>query len=129
MNEYLRERYGDPCRTCGYRWDLEQARCRELLDALPEPFPSLMTGRTGFEERPDLEWNAVAYLAHVADTLRIWAERVAGAALGSAWPVVPYDEKALGDVRGYGALPLAGVLWSLERAAADWQAAAALADA
>jgi hypothetical protein len=29
----------------------------------------------------------------------------------------------LGDIRGYTSLPLAGALWSLERAAGDWQAA------
>jgi hypothetical protein len=46
---------------------------------------------------------------------------------GSSDPIVPYDEGRLGAIRGYANLPLAGALWSLERAARDWQAAEELA--
>lgn len=76
---------------------------------------------------PDLEWSAVAYVCHIADNLRIWAERLAGAALGSTTPVSSYDGDLLARARVYDGVPVEGALWSLGRAVADWKAAVLLA--
>jgi hypothetical protein len=86
-----------------------------------------MAGQDGKRKHVELQWNAAAYVVHVADVLRIWADRVAAAALGSSDLIVPYDEGELGVVRGYSELPLAGALWALERAVGDWSAAEGLA--
>ena len=59
--------------------------------------------------------------------MRIWAERLAGLALGATGPIGPYDQDDLARVRNYGRLPLEAGLWSLKRAAADWRDAVALA--
>ena len=127
MNKFLRGAYGDPCRRCGYEWSVEPTACAEIVSSAPARFRALLAGQEGRKKCAGLQWNAAAYVVHVADVLRIWADRVAAAALGSSDPIVPYDEGRLGHIRGYTNLPLAGALWSLERAAGDWQAAAELA--
>jgi hypothetical protein len=127
MNEFLRAAYGDPCRGCGYEWSLEPTACTEVVRNAPARFRALLVRQEGQKGCAGLYWNAAAYVVHVADVLRIWADRVAAAALGSSDPIVPYDEGRLGDIRGYAGLPLAGCLWSLQRAAGDWQAAESLA--
>jgi hypothetical protein len=128
MNEFLRASYGDPCRGCGYSWCLDPDICHDILSHAPARFTALLTGQDGKRRHVDLQWNAGAYVVHLADVLRIWADRVAAAALGSPDPIVPYDEGQLGVVRGYVGLPLAGALWALERVVGDWKAAEKLAD-
>ena len=68
-------------------------------------------------------------MCHVADNLRIWAERMAGVALGAGPAVGGYDQDALGRARGYEQVALPGALWSLSRAVPDWCVAVRLATA
>jgi hypothetical protein len=128
MNQFLRAAYGDPCRECGFEWSVGPAVCGAIVSDAPARFRSLLAGHDGKEAHPNLEWNATAYVVHVADVLRIWSDRIAAVALGASEPVVPYDEDRLGDARGYMRLPLPGALWSLGRAVGDWQAAEQLAE-
>jgi hypothetical protein len=128
MNEFLRATYGDPCRECGFEWAVERATCVAIVGDAPARFKSILAGQDGRRTHPNLQWNATAYVVHVADVLRIWSDRIAAVALGAADPVVPYDEDRLGDARGYGSLPLPGALWSLGRAVGDWLAAERLAE-
>jgi len=128
MNEFLRAAYGDPCRECGFEWSIAPATSAAIVNDAPARFSSVLDGHDGQEFHSRLEWNATAYVVHVADVLRIWSDRVAAAALGSPEPVVPYDEDRLGNARGYLSLPLSGALWSLDRAVGDWQAAERLAE-
>lgn len=125
MHDFLISAYGDPCRVCGYAFSDDDA-ARAVIERAPAHYGSLLAGRDGSARTSALSWNAVAYVQHVADNTRIWSERIAAAALGDE-RVVPYDEGALGAARGYDALPVAGALWSLERAVADFHAADALA--
>jgi hypothetical protein len=55
-------------------------RCAELL-----------AGTDSRARRHDLEWNAAGYVCHVTDNLRIWAERLVGAAGGDEMAVPGYD--------------------------------------
>jgi hypothetical protein len=128
MNEFLRVAYGDPCRECGFEWSVEPATCIAIVSDAPARFKSILAGQDGRKAHPNLQWNATAYVVHVADVLRIWSDRIAAVALGASDPVVPYDEDRLGDVRGYVSLPLSGALWSFGRAVGDWQAAEQLAE-
>lgn len=41
----------------------------------------------GRERHPDLAWTAAAYVSHVTDNLRTWAERLAGALWSLRWAV------------------------------------------
>lgn len=119
--------FGDPCRGCGYRWDLSLDEVLALVAAAPHRYAGLLAGHDGQERHPDLSWSAVAYVCHVADNLGIWAERLAGLALGADGPVGGYDENELAAARRYDEVALAGALWSLARASADWQAAVRMA--
>jgi hypothetical protein len=119
--------FGDPCRECGYGWDCTLDDVLALVAAVPDRYAARLAGCTGAERHPDLSWSAVAYVCHVADNLRIWAERLAGLALGAVGPVGPYDENELAAARRYDEVALPAALWSLTRAAVDWQEAVRLA--
>jgi hypothetical protein len=119
--------YGDPCRECGFDWSLSVAGALDLVADVPRTYTALLAGSDGSQRHPDLEWTAGGYVCHVTDNLRIWAERLAGAALGDARPVPTYDADRLGRARCYDLIPVAGALWSLERAAEGWGQALELA--
>lgn len=127
MNRYLVRRYGDPCRTCRFSWQITDDHCRQLVERAPQTVAAQVRGRSGWESLPDLDWDVGAYVAHLGDTIRVWAARVAGTALGPRRPVVPYDEARLGEALGYSSMPIEAALWSLERAVLDWRAAERLA--
>jgi len=59
----------------------------------------------------------------VGDNLRIWAERLVGISRGASPAVPRYDEALLAEARVYEDVALQGAIWSLERAAEDWQSA------
>jgi hypothetical protein len=91
-----------------------------LVADLPATYTRALTGATGRERHPDLAWSVTAYVCHVGDNLRIWAERLAGIAAGAPPEVGRYDEGALGEARAYETIPLPSALWSLTRSVADW---------
>ena len=79
-----------------------------------------MAGHDGSERHPDLSWSATAYVYHVADNLRLWAERVVGALISGDRRICGYDPDELARARRYEELSLAGGLWSLRQSAASW---------
>jgi hypothetical protein len=115
--------YGDPCRGCGFTWSTTVADGVVLVADLPATYGELLTGASGHERHPDLAWSVGAYVCHVGDNLRIWAERLAGIAAGAPPEVNGYDEMALDEARGYRSIPLPASLWSLTRSVVDWQGA------
>jgi hypothetical protein len=70
--------YGDPCRECGFGWKLSPAQAVASVQAVPDSYARRLAGATGRERHPDLAWTAAAYVSHVTDNLRTWAERLAG---------------------------------------------------
>jgi hypothetical protein len=120
MTSWASSHYGDPCRECGFDWSISKEQAREIVETAPAILQRDLTDATGRERHPDLTWPVVAYLAHMCDNLRIWAERVAGITRGGSPAVVRYDENALATARQYESLSIPGVQWSLARAAADW---------
>jgi DinB superfamily len=119
--------YGDPCRECGYDWSITSEDCIRMVLGSPARLAHLLEPADALVRHPDLSWNVAAYSAHIGDNLRIWAERLAGLALGADRLVAGYDSDLLAAVRSYGQLDLRSVLWSLERAADDWNVAVAMA--
>ncbi len=113
--------FGDPCRECGFAWNLTADEAVAVISKSPAAYRDAVRDATGRESAPDLVWNLASYVAHVADNLRIWGERLAAAA-GSKEPIalVSYDSDALASARRYDSLPLSGVLWGLSEAAASW---------
>ncbi|HEX4220333.1 MAG TPA: hypothetical protein VHZ02_18305 [Acidimicrobiales bacterium] len=100
-----------------------------IIDSAPVEFASLVAGLAGTERAPALAWSVQAYVWHAGDNLRIWAERLAGAAAGGDRPVTGYDQDLLSEVRGYEAMPVGAALWSLARATGDWREATRLVGA
>lgn len=113
--------FGDPCRECGFDWNITADDAVAVVLGAPAAYRDALRDASGSESTPDLVWNVTAYVAHVADNLRVWGERLAAAG-GSDEPItlVSYDSDALASARRYDSLPLTGVLWGLSEAAASW---------
>ena len=122
MNTWGREHYGDPCRGCGFRWSVTALQAKEEVVAVPgDAFESIRVSRATGREKYDAEsWTVAGYLAHVADNLRIWAERIAGVAAGEDPEVSPYDQDLLAKVRDYERISLNAAMWTLRRAVVEW---------
>lgn len=121
MSEWGRATYGDPCRECGYDWSLSQRDAVELVTEMPGVLRALTADRDVSSRHPDLSWSVLEYVCHVADNLRISAERLVGAAAAGSLKIGTYDQDLLAVARNYAAIPLEGALWSLERAVSDWK--------
>ncbi|MHC5256592.1 hypothetical protein ACYSUO_01790 [Streptomyces sp. UC4497] len=122
--------YGNPCRDCEFDWSLTPREAIAQVGDVPARYVALVEGRRGDERHPELAWNVAAYVSHVTDNLRNWAERLAGARLTGTREVPGYDQDLLAQARYYNDVPLAGALWSLQRAADAWvdSVSAALAE-
>lgn len=127
VSEWQRNLYGDPCHECGYGWSISQPDAVALVEGIPRRYSDLLAGRDGSARHRDLRWSATEYVCHVTDNLRIWAERLAGAARGATATLVPYDSDLLAQARAYNGVHITGALWSLEHAVRDWQEAVRLA--
>lgn len=120
--------YGDPCRGCGFDWSVSPGEAVRILEELPARFRELLGRCTGRERHPDLAWGPVAYVCHVADNLRAWAEGLAAGARTSGEADVPgYDPDLLAQARRYARIVPEAALWSLERAVASWSDAVTVA--
>jgi hypothetical protein len=127
MNEWGASLYGDPCRDCGFSWSTSFDESVAIVVGLPAVYGRTLAGLSGGERHPDLGWSVTEYVLHVADNLRIWAERLMGVVSGGPADVGAYDENELADARHYEAIPLQAAMWSLARAVGDWQEAMAAA--
>lgn len=87
---------------------------------VPAQFAERLQDATGRERHPQLDWSSSAYVSHVADNLRTWAERLRGASEGGATGVPGYDPDLLAAARGYDDIALPAALWSLTWASRAW---------
>ncbi len=108
--------YGNPCRECGYDWSITPEEALALMATIPARYAALLGESDGAQRHPALGWSAGAYVCHVTDNLRIWAERLAGCALGGGRNVHGYDADLLAQARVYERVPVVGALWSLRHA-------------
>jgi hypothetical protein len=121
VSEWGASVYGDPCAACGFSWTVGVGDAIVLVARVPANYGRDLVGASGTEQHPELDWSVSAYVSHVADNLRIWAERLVGIAAGAPLEVAGYDENALAEARGYQRIPLQSALWSLSRSVAGWQ--------
>ena len=124
MEQWGASLYGDPCRECGFGWKLTPEQAVTVVRAAPGSYKAWLARATGRERHPDLAWTAAAYVCHVTDNLRTWAERLAGGYLAGDRAVPGYDPDLLAQARHYDEASLAGALWSLRQAAPAWTEAA-----
>jgi hypothetical protein len=121
MDRWAGQLYGDPCRECSFAFSIGLDDSLALIARIPEEFSALLANADGTERHPDLSWSVGSYICHVADNVRIWAERLAGSAAGTTI-VGAYDENLLAKARSYPDVPLTAALWSLNRSREDWRA-------
>ena len=112
--------YGDPCRECGYSWSISPEEANALIADAPRRYAEMLDGADGNARHPALTWSAKAYVCHVADNLRNWAERIVNASAAGQTALRPTDADILAATRGYESMPLATALWSLGHSANIW---------
>lgn len=127
MSKWGRSTYGEPCEECGFSWDVDTSDAKALVAGIPALLTEMLTDARGDERHPAVTWSVSSYVAHVGDNLRIWAERLAGIALGGPTTVASYDEEALATARVYQDIPLPAARWSLQRSTRDWLEAVQMA--
>ncbi len=91
-----------------------------MMAGVPARFREAVGVSDGTSIGAGLTWSVTAYVCHVADNLRISAERLVGVARGGGRQIAVYDQDDLAEVRHYDAVAIQGALWSLDRAVADW---------
>lgn len=106
-------RYGDPCDECGFAWSIGLDDAVARVRQAPRVYAAVLSGASGSERSGAGAWTTAGYVCHVADNLRIWAERLAGATAGAGSAVAGYDQDALAGVRRYDAVHDG---WDLRRA-------------
>jgi hypothetical protein len=129
VSDWGRSVYGNPCRGCGYEWSIDVNDAIQLVRLIPERYARLIGDADGSRHGAGLDWSSGAYVCHVTDNLRIWAERLVAVTRGSDWPIAQYDSDLLARARNYEAVALEGALWSLSDSVSAWVSAVAGAEA
>lgn len=117
--------YGDPCGECGFAWSISPEDATALILDAPRRFAELLDGADGSVRHPDLTWSVKAYVCHVADNLRGWAERIRSGTASGQTLLRPVDPDDMAAIRGYEHMPLETALWSLKHSASIWADAVA----
>ena len=63
--------YGDPCRECGFGWELSLAQAVASVRAVPDAYARRLAGATGRERHPDLAGTAAAYVSFYAGAVHL----------------------------------------------------------
>jgi DinB superfamily len=115
------------CPECGFSWAMPSEDAIGVVAAAPQRFRAALSGHDKQLIRTPavLPWAAVSYVWHLADVLRISAERLWALSHDPQAPIIPYDPDQLADARHYAQQSAAAGLWALERSTGDWLAAAA----
>ena len=117
MNAWGVSVYGDPCGGCGFDWSTSACDAAALIADVPGRYSTLLQGRDGSTRHPDLTWSVGAYVCHVGDNLRIYAERLWSAVESSPLHIEKYDQDDLASARKYEQIPLDTALWTLSYSA------------
>lgn len=115
--------YGNPCRECGFDWSISMETAAALIEDVPDRYASLLEGQDGAAQHPELAWSIGAYVCHVADNLRIYAERMWSSLEADQVNLAAYDQDDLALVRKYEYISTKTALWSLSHSAAMWREA------
>lgn len=102
------------CEECGFSWEIAAEEARGRIDDAPDRFARLLAGRDGV--RHETGWSPSAYVWHVGDVVRAWAERLHALAADPSARWAGFDPDELARVRGYDRLPQATGPWALARA-------------
>lgn len=101
------------CSVCGYDWAIAPDAALALIAAGPTQYAALLSGRDGMAGPADGGWNATAYVWHLTDLARSWAERWVQVREAPGSVLVGWDPDVLAEARNYRALPTSAALWAL----------------
>jgi hypothetical protein len=104
------------CLACGYSWSIDAGDALSVIESSPDRFEVALAGRNGMKSQADGSWNATAYLWHLTDLARSWAERWVQISETPGSRLVGWDPDELAEVRGYRSLPTSAGLWALRSA-------------
>jgi hypothetical protein len=114
----------EACGERGFDWDMPYDEAVATVRDAAELVQQACGGVPSHEHAGDLRWSPCEYTWHLADAIRIAAERLWMTIHVPAARLVCFDEVGLAAARHYDELPPAAALWSLTRAVADFEAAA-----
>ncbi len=117
----------EACGECGFAWDMPYDEAVATVREATGLVQQACGGVPAHEDAGTLRWSPCEYTWHLADAIRIAAERLWMTIHVPAARLVCFDEAALAAARHYDELPAAAALWSLARAVADFDAAVRLA--
>jgi hypothetical protein len=104
------------CPACGFDWSIDAEDALIVIVSSPNRFEAALAGRDGMKSQADGSWNATAYLWHLTDLTRSWAERWVQISDMPGSQLVGWDPDELAEVRGYRSLPTSAGLWALRSA-------------
>jgi hypothetical protein len=102
------------CAECGFDWTTTPEEARALVDRAAGRFHGLL-GAATTATSPGRGWSPSAYVWHVGDLVRAWAERLHALGVAPELPWAGFDPDELAAARHYDALPAASAAWALER--------------
>ncbi len=115
------------CAECGFDWECSRAQAAALVTAGPDEAARILAALPDPARRDGETWSASMYAWHLADVLRIGAERLLTLACDPGRGITCWDENALAQVRRYQWLSPDVGLIVLRSAAREWADAAAAA--
>jgi hypothetical protein len=117
------------CAGCGWDWSVDTVEALDAIAGAPDTYAELLAGRDGMARAADGGWNATAYLWHLTDLARSWAERWVQLQAMPGSLLVGWDPDVLAEARNYRALPTPAATWALREAVASFVAQCGMVDA
>lgn len=106
----------DVCTVCGFSWTIDLQSALVLLEHMVDRHVAVVEQRDGMAAPADSGWNATAYLWHLTDLARSWAERWVQLSASPGSRLIGWDPDDLAAVRGYRSLPTSAATWALRDA-------------
>jgi hypothetical protein len=105
------------CAECGFSWECDAPTALSIIDAAADRFEDLLPGDAADAPVAAERWSPSAYVWHVGDLVRAWAERLHSLGVAPTTPWAGFDPDELAHARHYEALPPTTAAWALARAA------------
>lgn len=112
--------YGEPCRECGYTWNLTPEQAVRAVVEVPGRFAAVLVHAPEPQWHPDLGWSTAGYVRHVADNLEMWAYRLDAARVDGRRATTGYDPDELARARDYRHASVGASLLALRRVVPGW---------
>lgn len=106
----------DRCPQCAFAWDLDFDDTVRVIRDAPGQIAGRLDGRDGMVAQVDASWNATAYVWHLTDLARAWAERWIQISNEPGSELIGFDPDELAAARNYRKLPTEPGLWALREA-------------